>query len=200
LSFHYFVFGLRLRSNLFLPGVVPTDSSTEQCDVALHLGILPRPVVGNPSGEEELTYESADTIASGEPALKIWNVGQGAFVRLAYADGTQFWLDRERANVWASWPDGLPLENTVSYVLGPVLGVVLRLRGVTSLHASAVSIGDRGVVFVGQTGTGKSTTAAAFARQGYGVISDDIVALAESEGAFYLMPAFPHLCLWPESV
>jgi hypothetical protein len=49
-------------------------------------------------------------------------------------------------------------------------------------------------------GAGKSTTAAAFARQGYGAISDDIVALVEREGVLYVMPAYPHLCLWPESV
>jgi len=200
LSFNYFVFGLRLRSNLFLPGVVPTDSSTDQYDVALHLGTLPDHATENPRVAEELIYSSADTNASGEPALRIWNVGRGAFVRLAYADGTQFWLDRERANVWATWPDELPIENTVSYVLGPVLGVLLRLRGVTCLHASGVSIEDRAAVFVGQTGTGKSTTAAAFARQGYGVISDDIVALVERDGVFQVMPAYPHLCLWPESV
>jgi len=94
----------------------------------------------------------------------------------------------------------LSLENSASYLLGPVLGVVLRMRGVTCLHASAVSIGDRGVAFVGSAGAGKSTTAAAFAQQGYGVISDDIVALVEHEGSFHAMPAYPHLCLWPESV
>jgi hypothetical protein len=200
LSFNYFVFGLHLRSNLSLPGVVPIDSPTEECDVELHLGTLPSHFVETARIAEELTYVSADIDASGEPVLKIWKVERGAFVRLAYADGTQFWVDRERTNVWATWPDELPRENTVSYVLGPVLGVVLRLRGVTCLHASAASIGDRSVVFVGQTGTGKSTTAAAFAKQGYGVISDDIVALVERDGVFQVMPAYPHLCLWPESV
>jgi len=74
------------------------------------------------------------------------------------------------------------------------------LRGVTCLHASAVAFEDRSVAFVGQTGAGKSTTAAAFAQQGYGVISDDIVALVERAGALHVMPAYPHLCLWPESV
>lgn len=166
----------------------------------LHLGTLPGAIAENPNGAEELSYVSADIDASGEPLLKISKLGNCAFVRLTYADGTRFWLDRERAHVWATWPSELSLENTVSYVLGPVLGVLLRLRGVTCLHASAVSIGERGVVFVGQTGTGKSTTAAAFARQGYGVISDDIVALVEDEGTFHVLPAYPQLCLWPESV
>jgi len=145
-----------------------------------------------------LTYVSSDTNAAGEPALRIWRVARGAFVRLEYEDGTQFWLDRRRENVWATWPDRLSLENTASYLLGPVLGLLLRLQGVTCLHASAVAFEDRSVAFVGQTGAGKSTTAAAFARQGYGVISDDIAALVERKGAFHLMPAYPHLCLWPE--
>jgi hypothetical protein len=71
---------------------------------------------------------------------------------------------------------------------------------VTCLHASAVSIGDRSVAFVGSAGAGKSTTAAALALEAYGIISDDIVALAEREGTFFVLPAYPYLCLWPESV
>src|SRR5258708_3332580 len=81
-----------------------------------------------------------------------------------------------------------------------ILGVLVRLRGVTCLDASAVAIEDRWVAFVGPEAAGKSTTAAAFARQGYGVLSDDIVALVERDGAFHVMPAYPHLCLWPDSV
>jgi hypothetical protein len=56
------------------------------------------------------------------------------------------------------------------------------------------------LVFVGSEGAGKSTTAAAFARQGFGVISDDVAALAENAEAFQVLPAYPHLCLWPDSV
>jgi len=200
LGFNYFVFGLHLRSNLPLPGVNPDNSSTEAFEVELHLGLRPYSDEENPLRSEELTYVSADTNAAGEPALRIFKVDQGAFVRLAYEDGTQFWLDGKRENIWATWPLASCIENAASYLLGPILGLVLRLRGVTCLHASAVAFGDRSVAFVGQTGAGKSTTAAAFARQGYGVISDDIVALVEREGALHVMPAYPHLCLWPESV
>lgn len=200
LGSNYFVFGLHLRSNLPLPGVNPYNSSTEVCEVGVHLGLRPYSEEENALRSEELTYLSADTNAAGEPALRISSVDQGAFVRLTYEDGTQFWLDRERENIWATWPAASSIENAASYLLGPVLGLLLRLRGVTCLHASAIAFGDRSVAFVGSTGAGKSTTAAAFAQQGYGVISDDIVALLEQEGAFHVMPAYPHLYLWPESV
>src|SRR5258708_37371201 len=64
----------------------------------------------------------------------------------------------------------------------------------------APSLLNRSVVFVGAEGAGKSTTAAAFARQGFGVISDDVAALVESPEGFRGMPAYPHLCLWQDSV
>ena len=200
MRFHYSFFGLHLRSNLEIPGADPSNQFPPQPDVEVHFGIAPYPTEDDLARTQELTYVSSDVNAAGEPSLKIWKVAKGAFLRLAYEDGTQFWLNRELGAIWVTWPDSLSLENSVSYLLGPVLGVVLRMRGVTCLHASAVSIGERGVAFVGAAGAGKSTTAAAFARQGYGVISDDIVALEEREGAFHLMPAYPHLSLWPKTV
>lgn len=200
LKSNYSVLGLKLRCNLPLPGVLPLDASANVCDVEVHLGLPPYSAEENGIFSEELTYVSTDTNAADMPALQIWKVDRGAFVRMAYEDGTQFWLDKKRENLWATWPARSSIEHAASYLLGPVLGLLLRLRGVTCLHASAVAFGDRSVAFVGSAGAGKSTTAAAFARQGFGAISDDIAALVEREGSFHVMPAYPHLCLWPESV
>jgi hypothetical protein len=200
IGFSYSVFGLHLRSNCPLPGISPRDSSTDKSDIALHIGFPPDSARKNPMDGEELLYASTETNAAGVPSSQISKVEDGALLRLDYEDGTQFWVDRNRENIWATWPEGLSLQGALTFLFGPVLGIVLRLRGVTCLHASAVSIGDRSVAFVGSAGAGKSTTAAAFAREGYGILSDDIVALSEREGAFFVLPAYPYLCLWPESV
>lgn len=198
MDFRYSLFGLRLRSNLPLPGVSATGLPADRYDVELHLGIPPLTGKILP-GSEVSTYASTETNAAGEPALRITSVSRGEFIRLAYEDGTEFCLDRKQEHVWATWPDTASLENTTAYLLGPVLGLILRLRGVTCLHASAVAIEDRSVAFVGAPGAGKSTTAAAFARQGFGILSDDIVALAESLGAFQVLPGCPYLRLCPDS-
>ena len=200
MAFTHIVFGLTVQSNLPIPGLRPLGSPSEAADVELHLGVSPNSKREIPSDSEELTYTSSYTDQSGNPALRIWKTADGAFLRLAYYDGFEFWLEREGKSLWAAWPPASTLEDTTSYLLGPVFGLWLRLRGVTCLHASAVSIENHCVAFVGAEGAGKSTTAAAFARQGCGVISDDIVALVEREGAFHVKPAYPHLCLWPESV
>lgn len=200
MDFQYSLFGLLFHSNLPLPGVSITDLELNSPDIELHLGVSPH-LDGNHSGDtEELTYESSDSSEGSEPALRVWNVAKGTFLRVAYSDGTQFWVDRRRENLWATWPATSSLEEASTYLLGPILGLVLRLRGVTCLHASAVALGDCSVVFVGAEGTGKSTTAAAFARQGHAVISDDVAALVETEEGFRVVPAYPHLSLWPDSV
>ena len=194
------VFGLTVRSNLPIPGLSPLGSSSGAVDVEFHLGVSPNSKREIPADSEDLTYTSSYTDESGNPALRIWKTADGGFLRLAYYDGVQFWLEREGKSLWAVWPAASTLEDTASYLLGPVFGILLRLRGVTCLHASAVSIENRSVVFVGAEGSGKSTTAAAFARQGFAVISDDVAALLESPDGFSVMPAYPHLCLWPDSV
>jgi hypothetical protein len=183
-----------------LPGVLPIISPTNISDIELHLGTAPYPGDANLPAGEELTYVGSDSAETGEPSLRVWRVAGGEYLRIDYSDGTQFWLDRKRKELWAVWLGTSSLEDTASYLLGPILGLLLRLRGVTCLHASAVAFQDRSVAFVGSQGAGKSTTAAALARQGYGVLSDDIVALVERDGAFHAMPAYPHLSLWPDSV
>lgn len=176
------------------------DSALSSPDIELHLGISPRLDGKHSPDTEELAYEGSGSSDGSEPALRVWKVGKGTFLRIAYSDGTQFWVDRQRENLWATWPATSSLEEVSTYLLGPILGLLLRLRGVTCLHASAVALGDCSVVFVGSEGAGKSTTAAAFAQLGHGVISDDVAALMETEEGFRVMPAYPHLCLWPDSV
>lgn len=196
--FYYKVFELLFRSNLPIPGFAEADPSGKLEDVTINLGYLP--AAPNSDAEDILRYHSSYLSDTGEPALRIWEVSDGTFLRISYFDGTEFWLDRDLATLWAHWPASSTLEDTLSYLVGPVLGLLLRLRGVVCLHASAVSINDRSVIFVGSEGAGKSTTAAAFARQGFAVLSDDIVALAERESEFQVLPAYPRINLWPESV
>jgi hypothetical protein len=200
LTFHYSAFGLSLHCNLPLPGLIAVDLPDGAPKLQVHLGALPRIATEVRPSSEALTYTSSYVSESGEPALRVWQVDGGAFFRLCYASGMQFWLDRRGSEIWASWPETSSLNDAATYLLGPVLGVLLRQRGTVCIHASAVAIGGCAVAFVGPAGAGKSTTAAIFAQRGCAVVSDDIVALTEDRDTFQVLPAYPHLCLWPDSV
>ena len=219
-DFVYPLFGLELHSNLALPEISSIRLAPDrlldaalrpdsECKITLHLKSTPyntpasRPPnepPPDPSIVESPIYTSEFHDHLGQPALRIWKVNDGRFWRIEYFDGTQFWFNRGGDEVWGTWPENLTIEDAATYLLGPVLGLLLRMRGSTCLHGSAVSLGDAVVAFVGPQGAGKSTTAAALAQQGCPIVSDDVVALAEVDGEFRVHPAYPYLCLWPESV
>ena len=209
--FVYSLFGLQIHCNRPIPEISavrvqeepispsPEASARPGKFVEINLKASPRDAGLIQTADEELSYVSDYKDNLGEPALRIWHLDGGAFLRLDYFDGTKFWLDRDGTRVWGTWSPILTIEDASTYLLGPVLGLMLRLRGVICLHASAVSFGDSVVAFVGSEGAGKSTTAAALAQKGWAVVSDDVVALEDLEGSFRVYPAYPYLCLWPES-
>lgn len=87
------------------------------------------------------------------------------------------------------------------YILSEALGLILFQRGLFLLHASAVYLEERIVVFIGMPGAGKSTTAAAFSQKGYPVLSDDMVAITfDSCNQPIVVPGFPQIKIWPSSV
>jgi hypothetical protein len=196
----YSFFGLSIRSSAEIPGVCGAPAPSRDPDIQIHWKCAPGKERFPLSESETLHYSTSETDESGQPALRIWNIAGGEFWHLEYFDGTQFWLDREVKNIWVDWGANSSVEDAASYLLGPVLGLALRLRGVTCLHASAVSVDGFAVVFAGPEGAGKSTAAAAMAQASCPVISDDVVALVEHEDSFRVLPAYPYLSLWPDSV
>ncbi|RCJ25507.1 hypothetical protein A6770_27625 [Nostoc minutum NIES-26] len=85
-------------------------------------------------------------------------------------------------------------------VLGPILCVLLRQRGLLVLHASCVDINNKAVAFMGGSGWGKSTLAAAFHTQGYDTLTDDVMPVEIAAGCPTVFPAYPQFKLWPEAV
>jgi len=196
---YYSVFGLALKSNRPLPGLAPLPN-LPAADVEVWLGEGP-PYLDHPGAAlPEVWYLSPDAGRSEVPVLQVWKLEGGAYFRLRYRDGVEFILNREGTRVWAGWPGNAKLEDVTVYLLGPVLGFLLRLRGINCLHASAIEVDGQVLAFMGPPGAGKSTTAAAFARRGYAVLTDDITALEEKGERFWVLPGAARLCLWPEAV
>ena len=148
----------------------------------------------------ETSYVADYKSECGEPALRVFRVRDGEYYRFRYADETEFVIDKAGSEVWAAWREPLTLEDTTTYLLGPVMGFVMLLRGVVCLHASAVAIGDEAIALLGPAGSGKSTTAAAFAERGYSVLAEDVVTLDDRGDHFLVRPGYPCIRLWPAAV
>jgi hypothetical protein len=169
--------GLRLWTSRPVPGLV---AAVDDGSIDLEIWLQSRPpwLATLLGGQEQLRFIGLSQEIDGEPLFQVWLGKEAGHLRLRYNDATEFVLDQRGSRVWATWPDTSTLEDTATYLLGPVLGLVLHLRGIPCLHASSVAIGDRAIALLGGAGAGKSTTAAAFAQRGFPVLTDDIVALS----------------------
>jgi hypothetical protein len=83
---------------------------------------------------------------------------------------------------------------------GRIMAYLLRQRGMLALHASGVAIDGNVVLFLGTSGAGKSTAAAAFYAAGHHVVTDDIAAVKSVGPQSIVHPAGGRLRLFEESL
>jgi hypothetical protein len=197
--YSYRAYGLGIQSDSFIPGFC-ADIPSAPCDVSLEIG--PEPpcwfLKGKPL-DSAICYNQPAIPETADPAYTLTVWGARRFFELAYSDGARFLIDADAKRVWGQCPP-LTIEDIGVYLRGPIMGFVLRRRGVAALHASAVSISGQSVVMCGPSESGKSTTAAALALRGIPVHCDDITAVGETAAGFFVESGYPRICLWPDAV
>jgi hypothetical protein len=198
MGFYYRLFGLDVHSDVALPGVQSRIWPPQQdaAPVNIRLSDYGSDKIANEAEQGILVFDSRKN----EPDVRIEYFSSARFYRFLYSDGIMFEISSDGENVRGSWPPDMSLEDALTYLLGPIFGFILRIRGFTALHASAAIINGYAVAFVGGGGAGKSTIVAALARAGHGVLSDDIAVLEETSGTFRIKPSYPQIRLWPDSV
>jgi hypothetical protein len=173
----YFAYGLGIHSELPLPELVAAEANA---DVVIRVDRVRRSVPGE--------APSSDTFRATPAGASIHYEKVGTFL---IRGGAEITVDPDPA------ADAYQLRLAI---VGPVFSILLHQRGRLVLHASAVKINARAIVFLGGAGWGKSTTAALFLARGHALISDDIVSVFFDESASPLIdPAYPLLKVWPEA-
>ena len=92
---------------------------------------------------------------------------------------------------------GLPDAALAEAVLGPALTLALAMQGTFCLHGSGVLSGAGALLFLGPSGTGKSTLAAHLAAAGgaFTPLTDDVTPVVLSPSGVEVRPRFPQLKL-----
>lgn len=187
------VYGLRVASNRRIPAFRPGES-LEPADVTVTFSEGAAAPV--PAGAPWYHDEMPD---GGQPHLRLSKPGAGGY-EFRYHDGAQFRLSDRGDRVEASGVGPIHFEDLCTYLAGPILGFILRLRGAVCLHASVVETQSGAVAFVGPCGAGKSTTAAALCRRGCRLVCEDTAVLDVRGRLCRVQPGYPRINLWPDSV
>jgi len=168
----YRLFGLSLRSVIELPDLEEGEPGGKP-DVEIRLGDVPQtahPLTQTPSGA----------------ILTVAGVG-----RFLIADGRRITVD--------ALPEASS-RNVRLFLLGTVMGLLLHQRGLLPLHANAVEIDGRAAAFLGQSGAGKSSLAAAFHDRGRRILSDDVCVVTREGATFTVQAGPPRLRLWRDAL
>ena len=68
------------------------------------------------------------------------------------------------------------------------------------IYSSVIKVDNCAIAIIGEKGAGKSTTAAALAKQGYPILADDIAVLTDCGDSFLVQPGYSRLRLWKSAI
>lgn len=184
----YRIFGGRFRSELAFPELPPAPvDGRPDWTLSIHRNGVERGG-GTFLGED---------VVGGDTRVRLFRTETG--VRLEYEDTGSFDIDGHAGEiVWCPGPDAR-VEAARMDVVGRVLAAALHVRGVASLHGSAVLLGDGAVGFLAPKGFGKSTLALALVRAGARLVTDDTIAV-DPGPPVRALPGVHHLRVWSDAL
>jgi len=178
----YKIAGLSVESEPVLPGAIVNGTPNAAPDVHIRYGAVVQSF-DDSSAEKGLTWE----MLGSRFLLRIPGVA-----RFLLIDGRQITVELE---------GGGDAADAGIFLLGTVFGILLHQRGQIVLHASAVECNGKAVLFLGHSGAGKSTMAAALSLRGFPLVSDDFCAISSNDDDQPIaQPDGRQLKLWDDAV
>ncbi len=171
--------GWRLQSALALPELAPWNGDDRAPDVVVTL-----------NGDDHdypidasclLRCSAGGRLRLAIPKIAKYHVRGGNEVAIAAASGAD------------------PADIRI-FLFNAVLGLLAHQRGLLPLQASAIRTAEGAIAFVGGAAAGKSTLAAALARRGYDLLSDDVSIFDATSGRSMLRPTLPRVKLWRDAL
>lgn len=182
--------------DFYFPCPIPELQSFERKDgVADEAApFVPPSFLGN-----ELISRTQGWVGGEQRNVETWSAPPGVLLKVSGASDLYIAPAGDAILPVNDWPiANLDRETLV----GPALVLALAMRGIWSLHASAVMFDGQVTVFLGESGQGKSTLAAYLSREGerkWRLVADDILPVTASSSGVEAWPHFPQLKLSAES-
>jgi hypothetical protein len=188
----YRVYGTTVASEVPFAGV-PRSTVRRPIQISIRIGARPDGAPGAVFHEWRIKGAPRQ-----RPWLTVARLGRG--YQLRFPDLADFTVSPTGDRIVCHPAPRLPSATLGHLVLDQVLPLAISRRGALALHASAVHVPRVGTIaFVGQTGTGKSTLAAALTMHGCAVVTDDCLVVDVARGCL-AVPAYPGVRLWRDAV
>lgn len=201
---HYQLYGLTIQTKNKIQQLI---TSTTPNKVDVFINFEEEQTNKEYSSTYELTeiYASYGLAANEIPYLTVFKQyeNETEFLIIRYTNGEEiafFISDKKGEKVKVLYHPTIPIDDILTYFLGPVIGCILRLKNKVCLHASVLNIKGKAIAFIGAKTAGKSTLIANFAALGYPILSDDIAVLFEKDNEYFVDLGYPRMRLWKNTV
>ena len=185
----YLAFGLSIRSNRPI-NYLTQSPAPDVTDVTVEFRNV----------DEDREKPNGSDWDFGHPARPVRDIGIDIFhdgdrqkIRVYRPDSRYFEFVATADRVLILIPEDISDMDPVSFLLGPVISVVCRLRYQSSLHASVLAIDGRAFALIGDKGMGKSTTAAMLVKLGAQLVADDAAILCTINDEICVQPGYPFM-------
>lgn len=176
--YRYKAFNLNVFSQIPVTGLAENFSETP--DIVIREGIIPEKIE-NPLNRGVL-----------------FQAGENEF--LLHVNGLAKFYVQNGRTITVDIKDNEARNDVSAFILGTVFGALLHQRRLLPLHGSAILFREKGIIFSGNSGAGKSTLAAAFIEKGAKLLADDISLVGFEKEQPQIIPAFPGMKIWEDSL
>jgi hypothetical protein len=185
MTYWYEIYGIRLRSDtelFFAPGVPNGEPDVDLLRAT------------------ESFFREASRDAVLKPDAERWYeyaLLENGRIYLRWKDQFEFLVDGDGRRIWFGWFGADSLETLRVYILGRALSFALVRQGFEPIHSSAVVLDGGALAFLGESGFGKSSLAAGFVRDGYRLLTDDLLLVSQRSGRPEAQPGPPRIKVFP---
>jgi hypothetical protein len=189
-SYYYRIFDFNIESNILLPEL--THSTSVNIDFSFSLSSKPSSQVQEP------TWLHHWMLPNGEISISFAKTGALFFLRFPHL--ADFIFSSIESRITCHPTSEIPKDTIRHLLLDQVLPRIVSYLGRPVLHASGSVIGDSGILFLGQTGWGKSTLCAYFHQKGFPLLSDDAILLEKIQDTVVGIPSYSGIRLLNDSL
>lgn len=161
-KYYYKVYGLNIESEILVPELMVLDNKIDKnIDVKIYYKTMPDDIKQNVNEGKKAFYN-----------------GQYVWFHI---DNVCTYLIQNGDTVTIDLCENPDLNILKVYILGSVLGIILLQRNTVAIHGGSIVINNKGCIFTGDKGAGKSTLTTALRQRGYDFVSDDVGAIELSD-------------------
>lgn len=177
--YYYRAYGLNIASEIPVTGFQKNENIL-QPDAIIREGSVPERI--DPVINEGILFQSNDH----EYLLKVDTIAS-YYVR----NGSEITVQKNKDS---------STHEVSAFLIGSAFGALIHQRGLLPLHASTVVFENKCLVFMGISGAGKTTLAAGLIKEGALFVADDISVIDFSGQRPAVIPAFPSIKIWKDSL